>query len=270
MTLLYNHLWALEIDDGQGDGRRYENLDMRFTSRMANTSKATTCDITVFSPDPYILGSLGKPGTLIRMLAGYETTGASVVGFGTVVKGTVEDRSASPDPYVSFQLTSGKQVFSQTTVSRSWSNITAEEVLRYLAGEMGLALEVFELATNPRYQRGYTVSGSASAAFAVVARDCGCQFTTVDGALRVWPVGRTARVTADVWSEDTGLLEALGPADGSSIRAVALLRPALRPGDIIKLDDRAYVGEVIAQEIVHEGDTYSDKWYTSIVGIPRR
>ena len=269
MTLLYNKAWAIEIDDG-ANGRRYEDLDIKFSSRMANTSKATTCDVTLYSPDKYFLGALGKTGTLVRVLAGYETTSASEVAQGTVVLTSVEDRSASPDPYVAFQITSGRRVFSNVTVSRAWSNITAGEVIRYLASEMGLSLEVFDLATDPRYQRGYSVSGSASVVLASVVQDCGCQFTTVDGALRIWPIGSAARNTVDVWAEDTGLLEALGPADGSTIRATALLRPGLRPGDVVRIDDRAYQGEVVIAELTHEGDTFGDAWYTSIIGKPRR
>ena len=107
-------------------------------------------------------------------------------------------------------------------------------------------------------------------AIADLCDDLGCAYE-VDGAtLRVWPASEPRTVTADVWSAETGLLESPAPtAKGDRVSATARLRPGLRPGDALYIDDPYWEGAITALEVVHEIDTAGDQWSTSIEGRPR-
>lgn len=269
MTLLYRRAWGIEYARPGAAGQRYDDLDMTFRAQYS-VGVPATCDVTLYNPGPAILGALGSRDTLWRVLAGYVDGGESEVLAGTVVTGSVEDRSTSADPMVSFQLAASRGAVFATTLSRAWSNVRASEVIDYIRREMGLSFDVYRLARDVIYGRGYTVLGAPLSALSEVVADCGCQYQISSGKLRIWPLGEQARVvTADLWSDSTGLIDAQGPADQTTIRATALLRGWVRPGDAIRVLSPAYNGDVIATEITHEGDTSGDRWYTSIVGAPR-
>ncbi len=269
MTLLYQRQWAVEFGETGRVSTRYDDIDIVFRAQYSAANPAT-CDITIHNPDANILGALGTTGTLWRVLAGYLEPGATEILSGTVVRGSVQDRSSTADPQVAFQLSASRSQVFRTTLSRAWSYTTASEVIEYIRAQMGLSFDGVRLASNPTYTRGYSLSGGPTAALSELVADCGCQYSISDGKLRIWPIGEASRTeTADVWSESTGLLEAQGPADQKTIRATALLRGWVRPGDAIRIISPAYNGDVIAREITHQGDTYGDQWYTSIVGVPR-
>lgn len=75
------------------------------------------------------------------------------------------------------------------------------------------------------------------------------------------------RVRRRLGSPSTGLLRVSG--SGSEIRARALLRPYLRPGDCITIEDESYAGDVRLLDVAHEVDTYGGTMTTDIVGRAR-
>jgi len=268
MSLLYLRTWAIEAGKPGSQGLRFEDIDLTFTVRMNGRSKPTLTDVTVFNPSDELIGLLGQSGTIVRVLAGYEEDGAAEVGQGTIVKDSLDDLKLSADPRVSFQLTNAGRVLANTTISKSWRTVRASEVIEYIRQQMGLTPDVIIFAKDPLFSRGYVASGSPGLALASLVADCGCQYTIVDGRLRIWPKGQIARQKKDVWAEDTGLLEAQRSSDGKTIRARALLRPGLRVGDTLQIESPVHNGNVVVQSGAHDGDTTSDSWYTSIVGAP--
>lgn len=269
MARLYKRVWAFEMGKIDRPGTRYEGLDIRFSSRQNGGSKPTLCDLTIFNPDDNILSLLEKD-TLVRVFAGYEEEGPVEVAQGTIVYDTIENQFKSQEPRVSFQISKGRQIFTNATLSKSWSSVGAEEILEYIRQQLGVSFDVVKLAQKPYYGRGFSLSGSPSQALATIVRDCGCQYTLVDGRLRIWPLNEHAKILVDIWSEDTGLLSARQKSqlNKTQISAVALLRPGLRPGDVVQLECPQFNGQVTALEVSHDGDTKSDTWNTTMVGIP--
>lgn len=266
---LYDRVWALEVFRA-GVGKRYENMDIKFASKQNSLSKPTLCDITIWNPDPGLLGSITSEGSLMRVLAGYAPQGATEIAQGVVVANSVADRSKSTEPQISFQISKGREIFNNVTLSKSWGPVGVEEIIEYIRQEIGVAYDIVELDKKPYYNRGYALSGSPAAALAEVVDDCGCQYTVVDGRLRIWPKKKHAKILVDIWAPDTGLMDCFPQGNGSQKRITCsiLMRPGARPGDVVEIKSPQYNGRMKIQECGHTGDTTSDLWQTNAVGVP--
>lgn len=269
MSELFGREWALEVSRA-GRGLRYENLDMRFSAKQNSLSKPTICDITIWNPDPGLLGSITSEGALIRALAGYSAQGATEIAQGVVVSNSVSDRSKSADPMVSFQISKGREIFNNVILSKTFTSVSAEELIEYIRSELGVAYDIVELAKKPYYNRGFTLSGSPANALSTIVEDCGCQYTLVDGRLRIWPKNSFAKRLVDIWAANTGLLECFPQGNGKlkKIACSVLLRPSARPGDIVEIESPQYNGMIRIDEVAHDCDTTSDLWQTTAIGVP--
>jgi len=269
VSRLYDRVWALEVFRA-GAGKRYENMDMRFSAKQNSLSKPTLCDITIWNPDPGLLGSITSDGTLMRVLAGYVSQGATELAQGVVVSNSVSDRSKSAEPMVSFQISKGREIFNNVILSKSWGPVGAEEIIEYIRTEIGVAFDIVEYAKTPYYSRGYALSGSPAQALASIVEDCGCQYTVVDGRLRIWPKNKHAKLLVDIWAPDTGLLECFPQGSGKQkkITCAVLLRPGARPGDVVQIESPQYNGRMKINELGHDCDTTADTWQTTAIGVP--
>lgn len=269
MTALFGREWALEISRA-GTGTRYEGLDMKFSAKQNSLSKPTICDITVWNPDPGLLGSITSDGVLIRALAGYSSQGATEIAQGIVVSNSISDRSKSADPMISFQISKGREIFNNVILSKAFGPVGAEEVIEYIRSQIGVAYDVVEYAKKPYYSRGFTLSGSPENALATVVEDCGCQYTVVDGRLRIWPKNTYAKRLIDIWAANTGLLDCFPQGNGKQkkIACSVLLRPSVRPGDVVQIESPQYNGMIRLNEVAHDCDTTSDLWQTTGIGVP--
>lgn len=266
---LYGREWALEVFRA-GQGKRYENMDMKFSAKQNSLSKPTLCDITIWNPDPTLLGSITSDGALMRVLAGYSSQGATELAQGVVVSNSVADRSKSTEPMISFQISKGREIFNNVVLSKSWGPVGAEEIVEYIRKEIGVAYDIVEYAKTPYYSRGFSLSGSPAAALSTIIEDCGCQYTIVDGRLRIWPKKKHAKLLVDIWAADTGLMECFPQGNGNQkkISCTVLLRPGARPGDVVQIESPQYDGQMKLEELTHTCDTTNDVWQTAAVGAP--
>jgi hypothetical protein len=170
---------------------------------------------------------------------------------------------------VALQVSASRSYVARGTVSRSWRDVRASEVIGFLRREMGLAADYIELPTDVRYARGHVVEGGPLVALAEVVSDCGATFSLDGGRLRIFPLGGAAPLVVDVWSPESGLLDVAGPDGDGNARATALLRPAVRCGDTVAVKSPRWSGQIRVQSVRHEGQTDQTRWATSIVGVPR-
>lgn len=247
-------MWALRVGD-----REYTGIDLRASAKWPDDGGATV-DLEIYHPGPTILGAIEGRQTRISVLAGYDLDQGPVeIGGGLPVADSIEVDYASVDRPVRVQLSAARAP--GVVLSASWGSISASEVIEHIRGELGVAAEI-DLATDPQYTR-YSISGAHGRVLDALAKDCGCRWQIGDGALRLWPRDQPRRITADVWSPATGLLTVLA---GDKVRATAMLRPGMRPGDRLRFSDLALEGDVRATAVSHDVDTGSDLWTTAIEG----
>ncbi len=266
MSELWGRTWELQVD-----GTSFGPVSMRALVRYP-AGKPGSIDLDVYHPDPDLLSLARDKATRWRILAGYLSDGdAQEIGQGTPIPKSVSYRRDTEDPVLALQLSS-RAAATRIVLSASWPSVLASDVLADVAAQLGLSLAYTPSEIDPLYSRGYVVSGTVSAVMGPLARDLGCTWQIDGTTLRAWPIGEAQVVTADVWSADTGLLEA-PQTDGETgqILASARLRPSLRQGHAVYLDDEGYTGAVTLLDVEHDlGDTDADTgWVTSIRGRPR-
>lgn len=269
MSRLWRRAWAIEVGPSGRTGTRYEGLTLSFGASYSHSEPAQ-CDVALVNPPREVVGALYDRETVCRVLAGYVDEGAVEVFLGTPIPGSVRDRRADEEPAVSWQLSASRSHAARATVSRTWRDVVrASEVIDYLRRALGLSAESIELPRDPVYHRGHVVLGPALPALAEAVATCGAVYSIEGGRLRIYPRGGSAPRRADEWSAASGLLDAAGPDGDGAVRASALLRPALRPGDVVAIRSPAWSGQVLVQSVTHDGATDGGTWATSIVGVPR-
>jgi hypothetical protein len=259
VTQKLGHVWRLEVG-----AQVYEGLDLRAVARHPRAAPAT-CDLVVYHGGPVLEEQLSAGTEEVRVLAGYRASGPVLIARGYPIPRTVQTDSSSQDRPTEVQISASRGAARTALLSAAWVDVSASEVLRFVAESAGLELDA-RLARDPQYP-SYAVQGGLLSVARALARDCGCELDVGAASLRLWPAGEVARITAEVWSPSTGLRSA--SATGTEIAASALLTPALRPGDSLRLLSERYSGDVLVHDVVHEVDTYGGTWYTSCTGVPR-
>jgi len=268
MSILARREWALEVGTPGGRAVRYEGMRMTFEVRLGGDPTDHGATIGYWMPPLNMVHSLGAEDIVVRVLAGYEDGGAVEMARGAVVAGSIKDRRGSTDPNVEFQISAaGTEML--PVLSRSMPGpVSASEVIEQIRADLGLPADSIDLADDPVFERGYMLSGTPRAVLSELALSTGCNWDLPDGRLRFWPRGQPARQLRDLWTSGTGLLEVSGPGSQRTIEAMALLRPAMRPGDIVRIDDQSHQGDIVVQDCTHSGDTFGDPWFTRITGRP--
>lgn len=259
MGELVGQVWEIRAGD-----QAFEGLDIRAVARWPKTG-AGSVDVVINHAGPVLRGIVDERSERISILAGYQRDqGAVEIGGGQVVADSISLDRASPDRPFEFQLSTQRRV-RQVRLSAAFEAVSASELIEYIRTEAGLAGTI-ELGQDVTYSR-YSFEGSVSKSVSRLAADTGSEWDIDGDTLVMWPATSQRRITADVWSVSTGLMRVSGTAD--EIRARAMLRPALRPGDVLRIEDEGYSGDVRVIDAVHEIDTYGGTWATTITGEPR-
>jgi len=266
MTRLYGTTSELILGRPGTLGTSYPGLRIQFKATYSS-KKSPLCDVTVSNPNEAMLVTLADPQVVVQLKVGY-AEGPVQLSSGQVARDSLQDRRDDADPTVSFQINGAAAQLQAATVSRAFTGTTdAREVIEEIRKALGVAIEVLKLGKETSYARGFVLRGAPGPALTTVCRDCESQWSIVNGRLRIWPLrGGDAKRTADVWAGSTGLISVTPPGSDGKIKAMAMLRPALRQGDVVRIDSPRWSGDVLIEEITHQGDTMGDTWSTEIKG----
>lgn len=260
--------WLLEAGVSGEPGVGTSDSRIAFSVRLQR-GRPAVADVTVWSPARSLRDTLYRPGAVVRLSAGYADGGPVELVAGRIVQGSIEDQTATRAATLGFAVQ--PLAVKSSLISETATNATAG--IRACASALGLVVEVLDVPAPATYARGVALRGNPLTALRTLVDDSGCQYAITDGRLRVWPLGQAARRTALVWSEDRELVRIVGPSGGGTdagkVTAEALLSPALRPGDVVRVASRTWSGDVTAETVRHTGDSHGRAWYTAVEGVPR-
>lgn len=270
MARKVNRRWALQVARAGRQGPSYEGQRVTFDVDLQAGNRATVAQVSIYMPERGLRGLVEAPDAVTRVLAGYEDGGAVEVAQGQTVRDSVSVQRQGPDTILSWSVSGSRLALLDAVPSRSWSDVRASEVIEYVRQECGIPADVIQLGEDVRFSTGYVCEGSPREELTILARTTGSTWQIVDGRLRILPIGQPSRpARAALWSSTSGLLPSPQQRDDGRIVATSLLEPALRPGDIVRIVDDAYSGDVTVQRVRHEGDTHGIPWYTTIEATPR-
>ena len=256
--------WSLEVVPVSGRTLIVEGHRVVFSAHEGGSSPG--CKLTMDNPPPGMVDLLAAPGTLCRWLAG--TDEAVEVARGEVVQRSIQHATKDATHTAAWEITPYAGQVALTTLAEVVSGpVGSAELIETVRKTIGLAADVIDVAAPISYQWGYVLEGSALRTLQTLVREAGSQMEIVAGRLRVWPLGKRATSKVDVWTSDTGLLSVQrGYGADAPISASVQLRPAVRVGDVVRIESDTYTGDVIVREVTHSGDTRGDSWQTTIIG----
>jgi hypothetical protein len=268
---MFGRLASLQIQPSTGSGVEIDGLRVRFrVTRLPGKQDSAALDVWGLSLDRY--QQIGQVDTVTRLVAGYEDTGTGELLQGTTVRGSVRREALDGEVVTSWQVQEAGQRLLTVQLAASWSgSVTSEELLDYVARQLGVARVQQALPRVVTYARGYTLPTSPRAALEAIAGDCGCRWTLAGGRLLLVPLnGSPARVRSVVLAPDSGLVGWPQQEDRGRVLCTALLQPGLLPGDSYRIEGRQLAGDYVVEEVSHAGDVWGDDWYTTVKGRPRR
>ena len=271
MTTQYGRVAAVEVGPPGATGRRVEGPLIRFEATKV-IGASDTCAVTVWNPADATVDALATAGNVTRVLAGNGT--AQQLAYGTVIRGTLLRDRTAPSPSVSWRITDGSADFARVIVSRAWATaVSADIVIRALAGDLGLALGNVSPPAAFRYPGGFVALGNARDTLDEIAADTRCVWSVLDGVLHFWPRGQARQTTGYLFAPETGMVGSPVPMDNRQVQVKGLLLPAMRPGDRFRVQSRDIRGDYVAVSVVHRGEAaatgpVSDEFHTIATGRP--
>lgn len=261
---LYQRTWALEVQTTTT--QRYEGMRLRFSARYPRDAAAAACGLTVWMPSADLVRRLSDTSAEVRVYAGYGDDATTEIMRGRVAKGSLADQRGSAEPYVAWDIHASRAELTGRLALVLPGVVTTTEAIEAVRAAMGAPADVIQVGHDVASKRGRVYTRTPRAALRELCAESGSSWSMPGGRLRVWPRGGEATLAADGWGPGTGLVDVSGLGTDGRIEARALLRPAMRPGDRVQIDDRRHRGIVVVEEVSHDGDSDQDSWHTAIVG----
>jgi hypothetical protein len=257
---MFGRIAKIQIGPEELDG-----LAVRFNvRRVPGKLDGAQLDVWGLSQDAY--GQIGRSGVQTRLIAGYADAGTGLLVEGTTIRDSLRRVVQDGEVVTSWQVQESASGLARVRLSASWpSSVTAEELIRYVAGQLQVAVAPVVLPRSPTYARGYVLSGSAREALSTLASDCGCRWSIQAGRLVLTPQnGQAARVRAVVLGVGSGLIGYPESSDGGRVKVMSLLHPGIMPGDAIRVEGPTLPGDYVVEQLEHRGDLWGQDWYTAL------
>jgi len=239
----FGHLASLDLWVPGQSGRRIEchpdraHLALSATCRHTDASGDDQADVRALRLSPSTIGLLSEPGVRCRIQGGYADVGSYVTVFeGPVIPESVKPATSTADGVTTWQVSAGGLDLQRATVSRSWSDCTAADVLRFVAAEAALRPSIDRRVAVATYVLGYTASGTALRVVQRVCRDIGAAYRVESGTLYVYPADAAPVTDAPRLTPSTGLLGSPSRGTDGTVEASATLLPSLRPGGVVVIE----------------------------------
>lgn len=245
----------------QRDGEPGLRIDA--VARLTQAPSDDTAEVTVYNPAPATLEALQRPGSVVRLLAGYPDSIAQILS-GRVQPRSLRVEKDGPDRIASWAVTDGGLDLRETVVTAVWAQtVTAPEVVRFLAREAGLAVGVVLPGRPVAYFDGYVVWGTLREALDTIAADTDSRWSVQSGVVQFWPRDGVRYRRATRLSPTTGLVGSPRAVDRGRWEVVGLLRPEMRPGDVFVVSSSVVTGTLIAEDVEHRVSSgYAQDFYT--------
>ncbi len=263
-------LWERRCVLQVGD-RQWDSLRVVFRVERSLTKSPNRAEIAIYNLAPETIGRLNKPGSVVRLTAGYRET-AEVIFTGDLQRIQVQRQGADTECQI---IARDGGLAWQRTISAglSGSDLSLAGAVQRIATAMQVAVpaETRDALAGRRLRRATAMHGQAPQTLDVLLRSAGYEWSIQDGALQVLATGSALPSRAVLLSPQTGLIESPVQAErGAGWVATSLLQPKIRPGRVVRLQAERGSGDYRAVRVVHAGDTHSaGSWTTEIELRPR-
>lgn len=264
---LFGRVYKLTIDTYE-----VSELACSFVVKKTLKPEPNTIALRVYNLPPLVRGELQKQrkdGIPVRLEAGYEGTGLSLIYFG-------ETRSAwsyldGSDVVTELAAGDGEKAMKQRVHvplgPRTPPDVALDGIVRALgvkAGNVAAARQALRLRGKALFPAGGALVGSAARELSDFCRAAGLEWSVQDGALQILERGRTTPESAFLLSSATGLVGSPSAGNQGIVNAQTKLLPDLRPGRLVVFEATEVRGAYRVEEVEYEGDTHGESWNAKI------
>jgi hypothetical protein len=272
LGLFGRQVW-IEIGPEAGAGVRHTGLRVGFKVEHKASKAVNTAEIRIFNPAPTTISALAVPGTVLRLLVGYDVP--MVIFQGPPVKDGIELKKEGADRILKVDAADGGRAYVGTRFNTSLTTPTTfGQVLALVLAETlwfrGYIDPTIEAISLPH---GIVLQGRPAEIMdrlAAAALPLGADWFVRDGALYVVARGTSTPEVAPLISSTTGNLIGSPTQTKKGCKVTALIDATMRPGRAFVVESLLVNGEFVARDVVFTGDSgYDREFYMAITGRPR-
>lgn len=238
------------------------------------------CQVKIYNLKPDTRRALEKPDAFAVLYAGYgENAGAVVLAAGAVIECiTVFD---GQNVVTALELADGWVELRDCYVSLGYAaGVSAHAVIRDIARQMGLVLEMAADLPDHVWQHGFSHHGAARIALGKATAAAGLAWSIQNQVLRVVKKHGTTPRRAVVLAADSGLVgfperfaqaatgkAAKGKGEKGAVekkrygwKVKSLLLPQVNPSDVLKLESKQVNGFFRVESVKHSGGFDGGDW----------
>jgi hypothetical protein len=257
------------------NGLQVSGLRVQFSVKKTLTKEPNTGEIKIHNLSAHSRGSMPKKGGKVILVAGYPGTEATI--FSGDAR-TIDHLHEGADWITHIQCGDGESAYRFARFSESFAPGTSvADAIRKAAAALGIntgnledALASASFPGLRAFKHGYAAHGKASAELDKLLRTAGLEWSIQNGALQILQGRAVAKGSAVLLTPDTGLVgspEHCTPnvtAGPPTIKAKALLTPAIRCGGTVDIRAQYVKGQFRVNQIEHSGDTHGADWFTQL------
>lgn len=266
---LRNRKVRLEVGPAGGSGKAWEGLRIKGRVKHSRKQSSNEAQITVFNLRRESIDFIRQDDQVIRLLAGYEVPVQIFAGRLKDNGLTVEDKGA--ERQVQLDCLDGAVELKRTRLNfTATSGASVSSVVSQIADQMPVPVGRVDLPGRATLSQGATFTGTPEKALDRLSRIVGAEWWVQDRTLQfVASDGTTGERAAEFSAETGSLIGEPKPKKGDKLSWRGLLRPRVRPADIVSLDHDRYGGLWIARDVVFAVDTWTTNFYVDLTAKPR-
>jgi len=265
MSLFLRHVQLQIQRKGAPNAKTLDGLRITAQAKRSITATPDASTVMIYGASPGSLQDLQTPGTVVRVLAGYQDQLASILS-GTIRPGSLEITRQDGEVTAAMEVVDGRIAVRANAVSRAWDNVTSDEVISWAIQASGLARGTINPGKTVQYTRGFAAIGVVDTVFRQIAADTESTCVVQDGIVSFYPKGQSRRSTSLIISPTSGMIGSPKRVEDGRVEVVTLLQPTLRPGDGFQVDSDSLGGKYIARDVSHDIDSWDGNFYTTVVG----
>jgi hypothetical protein len=261
---LFGRQVIIQIGPPGGTGKEFRGLRTTFQVEANRSGKPAKAVIEVRNLNPDSISLLQAPGSVVRLIAGYDAPMQIFAGKPT--KNGVNVRREGPDRVVHIEAQDGA-LDRAARVNVSFATDTdTDQVFAVVAAALGLPTGVLRTGSAIRLSQGVALVGPASEVLDRLCLSLGLRWYIRDGALVVED-GNTGEA-AVCFSSATGNLVGSPQRTDQGVEVVGLMSPTLRPGKPFRVVSEEVNGDFVTDSLVFQGDSWQGDFYVIARGVP--
>lgn len=263
-TLAYRRV-SVAVGTPLGQGLRLSSEDgfrIAFEVQFTARKRPNTAKVILYNLKDSQARALEEPGINLSVVAGYRDV-QGVVMAGDIVQ--AEEVWKKTDRIITLTIKDAGRLYRDATFNASFgAGTTNRQIVSRILSSLNLAAG-FGVSELPlvSYAEELTFTGPLRKTLDEIAADAGVEWSLQAGALQF--LGGPDQSTPQngvLLNSHTGLLSAARKPKG--VELVGLLQPSILPGRLLRVQGKSVVGDFVAREVTHKGDSDRGKHTTSI------